>query len=40
VIENPSLSDVLPGGGTLKELKAIISKAGKAEAYVNSLAKP
>ena len=40
VIENPSLSDVLPGGGTLKELKALISKAGKVEAYVNSLAKP
>ena len=40
VIENPSLSDVLPGGGALKGLKALISKAGKAEAYVNSLAKP
>ena len=37
VISDPSLTDKLPGDGDLKSIKAIIAKAGRTAAYVNSL---
>ena len=40
VISDPGLTDKLPGDGDLKSIKAIIAKAGRTAAYVNSLCNP